>query len=497
MLSTLAQRSCTLRPSRSANARMIFTLLVFNCCALLPQTVTAQQRPQQQNPAGDDGSKVSVTLTKSQLSSGIVKSELAIVQPFSSSITLTGKIALNEDRLAHIYPIVQGQAESVGVALGSTVNEGDIILTIRSRDVGTAKLELYQSNLQLELARLKLSLQEELAANTNELLAALRSMPDISEIQNQFMGRPMGDYRERLLQAYAALVKSESDVQRLVAVSESGAIAAKNLLLARASRNADAATFFARIEQVDYELKTTQLQAQQTVKEAETRVAVAATNLRIMGCELQDLKNINPLEQGNIVSEYFIRAPLSGTVIFKDVVLREQVRPETQIMSIADLSTVWIEANVYEKDVPLLRSLKDRNIIFRNAAWPDKQFEAKVFFTGEIMDEKTRTISMRAIAENPAKILKPGMFVTIEFASDNDNRPVIQVPNSSIMDHAGSKFVFVQVSETTFERRDVQTGTSNGTKTVIHSGLQAGDAVVVAGGFILKSKMLESLLGED
>jgi cobalt-zinc-cadmium efflux system membrane fusion protein len=438
-----------------------------------------------------------VCLTESQSSASAIKVTQAIEKPFSRSISLTGKVALNEERLAHIYPIVTGQVDTVKVALGDTVQEGDILLTIHSREVGTAKLDLYQAKLQLELARLKFDLQNELATNTKELLASLRKQDEISEMQEKFSGRSMGDYRERLLQSYAAFVKSEADVQRLTGVADSGAISFKNLLAAKATRNADSATFFARLEQIDYELRMSQLQASQAVKEADTRVAVATTNLQIMGCELKDLEGIDPIEQGESVSDYSIRAPFSGTVISKDVVLREQVRPEAQIMSIADTSSVWIEANVYEKDAPLLESLKDRIVSVRTSAWPDREFEARIFFTGEIMDEKTRTISMRAIADNAHHLLKPGMFVSIGFLSKGDDRPVIQVPTSAVIEHAGAQFVFVRIDETTFERRDVETGESNGSTTVIRNGISKSDSVVTAGGFVLKSKMLESLMGDE
>ena len=166
-------------------------------------------------------------------------------------------------------------------------------------------------------------------------------------------------------------------------------------------------------------------------------------------------------------------------------------------MSIADTSTVWIEANVYEKDAPLLESLKDRTVIVRNSAWPDREFEAKIFFTGEIMDEKTRTISMRAIADNANHLLKPGMFVNIGFVSQGDDSPVIQVPSGAVIEHASARFVFVKVDETTFERRDVEIGESNGTTTVIRKGIRKDDSVVTSGGFVLKSKMLESLMGAE
>ncbi len=438
-----------------------------------------------------------ISLTDTQRKSGAVKVTPAIESPFSRSISLTGKVSLNEEKLAHIYPIVSGQVDSVQVALGDSVKEGDVLVRVHSREVGTAKLDLYQARLQLELAKLKFNLQSELAANTKELLVALRKREEISEIQERFVGRPMGDYRERLLQSYAAFVKSEADVQRLTGVSDSGAISSKQLLAAKATRNADAATFFARVEQIDYELKTSQLQASQLEKEAETRVAVATTNLRIMGCESKDIENIDPIHQGEAVSDYFIRAPFNGTVIAKDVVLREQVRPETQIMSIADMTSVWIEANVYEKDAPLLESLKDRPVRVKNAAWPDREFEAKIFYTGEIMDEKTRTISMRAVADNQDHLLKPGMFVTISFLSQEDERPVIQVPSGAVMEHAGARFVFIKVNETTFRRMDVEVGESNGATTVIRKGVSKADVVVSTGGFILKSKMLEALMGGE
>lgn len=439
----------------------------------------------------------SIELTPFQLEASGIKTSKAVEKPFTNSVSWTGKVALNEEKLAHIFPIVSGQVEAVDVALGDTVKEGQVLLRVHSREVGTAKLDLYQAKLQLELAKLKLKLQNELAKNTAELLAALRNREHISELQRKFAGRTMGDYRERLLQAYSALVKSEADVERLSGVANSGAISGKQILSAEASRNADSATFFARLEQIDFELRTSSLEASQVVREAETRVAVATTNLEIMGCERKDLENIDPVRQGESVSDYFIRAPFGGTVISKDVVLREQVRPDTQIMAIADTSTVWIQANVYEKDAPLLESLKDSPVIVRNTAWPDREFEARIFFTGEIMDEKTRTISMRAVADNGNHLLKPGMFVTIDFNSQGDDRPVTQVPSGAVMEYAGKPFVFVRVNDANFERRDIEVGESNGAMTVIENGISKNDNVVTSGGFVLKSKMLEALMGEE
>ncbi len=438
-----------------------------------------------------------VSLPRQQQQTVGIRLAPVVEQPFFQSIQMTGRVALNEERLAHIYPIVEGQVEAVDVALGKTVQAGDRLVVVRSREIGTAKLDLYQAKLQHEWAALNLRLQEEQTTNTQRLLQSLRTQDDIREIQQRFAGQNMGDYRERLLQAYASSLKSAADVQRLGGIVESGAVSAKQLHAAEAARNADQATFEARIEQIEYELKTAMLSAQQAVREAETRIAVCTTNLQIMGSERSEIDQIDPVRQGESVSDYVIRAPLSGTIISKDVVLKEQVRPDSQIMSIADLSTVWIEANVYEKDVPLLPSLKNQVLEIRNDAWPDRVFTATVFSSGDIMNETTRTIPLRALADNADRLLKPGMFITVSFHAGDPKKQMIQVPASAVQEHAGQHFVFVPQGNDSFKRRDVAIGMQGNNMTVITAGLTPQDQVVSHGGFVLKSLLLESLLGED
>lgn len=437
------------------------------------------------------------SISQTHIKKSGIQTAKPVYENFSLEISLSGHVSLNEDKLAHISPIVNGQVESVKVGLGDVVKEGDLLVSVHSREVGTAKLDLFQAKSAFELASLKLKLQEDLTGNTRALLVALREQREITEIQKEFSGRSMGDYRERLLQAYSNYIKSQADVERLSSVAASGAVASKQLTWAKSSRNADLATFLARIEQVEYELKTSILQASQTVKESETRVAVSKANLSIMGCREEDISDIDPVHQKQAISDYMIRAPFQGTIISKDVVLGEQLRPDTQIMTIADLSTVWIEADIYEKDIPLLAGLKDRTLKVRNAIWPNRDFEATIFYTGEIMDEKTRTISLRAVAQNKNNLLKPGMFVKIEFASSAGNQPVLQVPNDAIMEHEGKQFIFISLGDGQFDRRDIVAGPRNASMTVIEKGILESDTVVTAGGFVLKSKMLEGLLGEE
>lgn len=416
--------------------------------------------------------------------------------PFVETVKLTGKVALNEDRIAHIYPLVEGTVDEVFIGLGQEVSKAQPLVVVHSREVGAAKLALYQARQQLELAKVKETMQREITDNSRALLAVLRARAPIAEIEARFRNRSMGEFREQLLLAYARFLKSAADVERLSGPAESGAISGKLLLAAQSNQDADLAAFQARIEQVEFELKTSLLQASQSLNEAQTQVAVAEASLRILGCRDEDIAMIDPSAQGEALSHYSILAPFEGTIISKDVAFKEQVRPDVEILQIADLSTVWIAADIYEKDVPLLNSLGGKPIRVRNEAWPDQTFEAHVFFTGEIMDPRTRTISLRAIAENPQRLLKPGMFVTVEFESASKG-DVLTVPIEALQEHEGRTFVFVQVDDDRFEPTDIVVGQRDEKSAVVSEGLHEQDRIAVQGGFILKTKLLENLLGED
>ncbi|MCO8124769.1 efflux RND transporter periplasmic adaptor subunit [Stieleria sp. TO1_6] len=443
-----------------------------------------------------ESSETRLTLAPEQWQASGIEIEAVNSGPFQKRFQLTGKISLNQDRLAHIYSMVEGTVDSVSVSLGQRVKTDDLLAVVHSREVGAAKLELYQARLQLELAKTKDRLQSEIAKNANQLIESLRQGADIKQIEREFRNRPMGDFRERALASYSNLLKSEADVDRLRSVAESGAVSGKQLLAATANRNADQATVQSRIEQIQYELNTSTLLTSQAVKVAQAKTLVAATSLKILNVDQNDIDTIDPAGQGESISHYAIRAPFDGTVLTKDVVLREQVRPDVMLLSIADLSTVWVTANIYEEHLPLLDSLKEQTVLVRNAALPDRVFQARVFYTGEIMDETTRTISLRAIADNADRALKPGMFVTIEFPSAHPT-DVVQVPLSAVHEHDGKQFVFVHDQDGQFTRRDVVLGPANQSSVVVMQGVQAGQSVVVHGGFILKSQLLAELMGDE
>ncbi len=416
-------------------------------------------------------------------------------QPFVQSVELTGKIALNEDRVAHIFPLVAGRVDEVKIQLGDQVKQNDLLVVVQSREVGQAMLQLYQDRMQLEFAITKDRWMQAVAENTQAMIELIRAGAPIEDIEAQLTNKPVGQYRDTLMSAYIADYKARMHHERLAPLAHGGAVTGRQLLEAEAERNATRATLQSLVEQIQQDVQQASAVSTQSVKELQTRVSVGETNLKILGFRDEALADVDPKRQGDEVAHYPIYAPFDGTIISKDVVLMERVGPESQILGIADLSTVWVTADVYEEQLPLLQQLDNNSIRIRSSAWPERTFEAQIFYAGDLVNIATRTLSMRAVADNAEGLLKPGMFVTIELPTTS-TQPVTQVPAAAVQEHQGQTFVFLHSGDDRFERREVVVGRRSGERVEITSGLLPDEQVVTGGGFALKSRMLADLLAE-
>jgi cobalt-zinc-cadmium efflux system membrane fusion protein len=415
--------------------------------------------------------------------------------PLTETIELTGKVALNEDRLAHVFPLVEGRVDEVKVQFGQRVRKDDVLVVVQSKEVGRGMLQLYQDRLKLEFARAKDRWIQEVGKNAHTMVELMRSGASIEHIEEALKDRPLGDYRQALMTAYVAHLKAKAHLDRLTPLSSGGAVPARQILEAEAEVNAARATLQSLWEQIPQDTAQAARLSAETIRELSTNIAVAETNLKILGFRDRDLQDIDPSVRGEQLAHYPILAPFDGTVISKDVVLLERVGPERQILTIADLSSVWITADIYEAHLPLLAQLSDQTLLVHSEVWPGREFTARIFYTGDVLHESTRTIALRAVADNAEGLLKPGMFVTVVLPNLN-TADVLQVPRSAVLNHEGRSFVFVQTGEEEFVRRDVELGRHNQDFVEVRSGVQAGERVVAAGGFALKSRMLADLLEE-
>ena len=132
---------------------------------------------------------------------------------------------------------------------------------------------------------------------------------------------------------------------------------------------------------------------------------------------------------------------------------------------------------------------------FSSDAWPGRTFTAKIFYTGDIVEKESRTLAMRAVADNADGLLKPGMFVRVRLPG-TARETVLQLPRSAIQEHEGRSFVFVHTGGDAFRRQDVRLGRRAGEAVEVLEGISAGDRVATGGGFALKSRLLAELLEE-
>jgi cobalt-zinc-cadmium efflux system membrane fusion protein len=177
-----------------------------------------------------------------------------------------------------------------------------------------------------------------------------------------------------------------------------------------------------------------------------------------------------------------VTAPLGGSITTLAIAPGNMINDPTQpMMTIADLSTVWITALVPEKDVALVSKNQDAEISL--VAYPDRVLRGKVLFVSDVIEPDSRRNKIRIAIANSDYALKPNMFATVMLAGPRQERVVL--PSSALLMNNDKTSVFVATAPWTFERRTVEPQLEEGPSVVISSGVVAGEQVVVKGGILL------------
>ena len=164
---------------------------------------------------------------------------------------------------------------------------------------------------------------------------------------------------------------------------------------------------------------------------------------------------------------------------------------ETFIVS--NLSTVWINASVNEKDLPRVRIGQRARVTTQG--YGDQNFYGRVMMLGDTLDPQTRTIPVRVAVPNPGTKLRPGMFATVNI-EESATQTAVFVPQDALQDVNGIQVVFVTMDGTTFQARAVKTGAQSKGLVEITEGLQPSDHIVVQGAFMVKGELLKGSVGE-
>ena len=264
-----------------------------------------------------------------------------------------------------------------------------------------------------------------------------------------------------------------------------------NLEVARRNYEREAGLFKQRISsEKDY------LETKGEFERSDAAYRAAREALRLVGIADSDIERITWGGKGEALSHFPIVSPFRGTVIEQHVVVGELVRPEDKVYAIADLRTLWILLDVYEKDLGRVAVGKDVQV--RVDAYPEARFHGKIAYLSDVLDESTRTARARVEVDNADGRLRPGMFATaIITLTGSGSRPVVVVPDAAIQRVRGQPTAFVEESPGSYLVRPLTLGRQASGVAEVQAGLQPGERVVTDGAFTLKSLLLKDELAGD
>ena len=179
-------------------------------------------------------------------------------------------------------------------------------------------------------------------------------------------------------------------------------------------------------------------------------------------------------------------------MIARNLTTGEIVETAKILFVVADLSEVWVVAEIPEKDIPFIYHghAKPQLVEVRVLAYAKEVFQGSITYVGDVLDHVTRTMRLRIELSNSHRLLKPQMYAAIRVYSEPEP-DVLMIGERAVQRVRNRTFVFVQRQAGLFEARDVRLGDSNGRQIQVLEGLREGEQVVEEGAFVLKSELLE------
>jgi Cu(I)/Ag(I) efflux system membrane fusion protein len=210
-----------------------------------------------------------------------------------------------------------------------------------------------------------------------------------------------------------------------------------------------------------------------------------ASLTRLKNWDISDEQIRDLASSGNARRTLTFRSPVSGIVTEKKAVQGMRFMPGEALYQVADLSTVWVIADVFEQDIGLVKSGTRAKVMIN--AYPDKKFEGTITYVYPTLNAQTRTVPVRVELANPGLLLKPSMFAKVELAVSG-KAAVVTVPVSAVIDSGTRQIVLIQQGEGRFEPREVKLGARSDTYLEVIEGVKDGERVVVAANFLIDAE---------
>ncbi len=433
---------------------LLLLMAILTSCSADKSKPVTEEKPEAKSgttePDKDTASGVSLE-EAAQRSIGIQMEEARIL-PIDDSIFVTAVVKPNETRVAHLKPLSRGQITKLEVRLGDRVRAGQPLLTYNNVEAAELIGEYRSAVAQMDKAT------SEAAQARKSLDAAQKAIDPTKKSLDRAEG----------LVGVGAMSKAEVD--RRTADNKS-AIATADV----AGASLDVATASLAVSKAD--------------------VDKIGAKLHRMGVTTADLEPIaRTSSDATSIAETTLRAPFSGVITGANVAEGEIVDAAQELLTVTDISTVWVQGDLYEHDLKQVRSGQEADVF--TDAYPGETFHGRITYISDSLDSQTRTAKIRCEVSNPTDRLKLDMFAKIRLNSATTHK-ALTVPESAVQVIDGKSVVFIRENESRFEPKEITTGTANGNVVEVLSGIAAGDKVVTKGSFSLKSALLKDRIGGD
>lgn len=423
-----------------------------------------------------------VTIPAEQVERIGLKSEVAgeTMAADASETSASGVVEANAFQSTPAIALTGGILRRISVEPGVNVSKGQALAVIFSEEFAAAQSKYLQLLTDARTARQSLSRAEKLVAinpagtaERDEALAKLKT-------------------------AEAALTEHHQHHLRAEKLLKIGAVSREEYEQANSEYQAADAEFelaksryerALRVAAINPESRGELESVQLRVQTADSELAGARQKLELYGMSASRIDSLRSPSQ--ITSELVVTAPVSGTVTARSVNGGEVVEANKELLKITNLSSVWAIAQVYEKDLALMRVGSGASVT--SDAFPGRVFRGQITYVDPNINPETRTAQVRVELANPADALKIGMFVKVSFgALGNAEKTAPVVSSSAVQNVRGQSVVFVMTDKPgVFTMKPVRLGPEKEGRFTVLEGLTVGEKVVTEGSFLLRAEVLK------
>lgn len=410
-------------------------------------------------------------------------------RPLRAHLTVPGRLDYDaRSRIDYDSP-VDGIVSRIYVQVRQKVARGDSLAEVSSPEVGIARDEVRKRDADREIARKAADWAATIHDNVQSLLGMLEGHPPLEQVEREFAGRILGDYREKLLGVYSRLLYVEKVDAGTRQLGEGGVLSGRIIEERTSNLEVARASFAAACESAKFETLQERDKARAALEQTERLMQVARENLRnLVGGRLDDatIEEVSPSEEG--ISAIALRTPFDGIVEEVFVSRGERVQGGDRMFVVADTRRLWVRAQVHEKQWTTLQVAEGQEVRVVAPGAEEHRTKATINHIGATVEAASRSVPIVADLVNDDAHYKPGMFVWVELPQ-GEMRDAVTVPVAALMRHEGKPFVFVPTDDG-FHRTDVDTGIETDDVVEIVRGLEPGQQVVSRGAFLLKSELL-------